>query len=45
MKYEDNVVQLALERKRAALLKTENYDEEEARRKFGERGLIICENC
>jgi mRNA (2'-O-methyladenosine-N6-)-methyltransferase len=30
---------LALERKRAALLKTENYDEEEAKRKFTERGL------
>nr|CAI39087.1 Putative mRNA N6-adenosine-methyltransferase [Paramecium tetraurelia] len=44
LKYEDNVVQLALERKRAALLKTENYDEEEAKRKFTERGLQICEN-
>lgn len=43
LKYEDNVVQLALERKRAALLKTENYDEEEARRKFTERGVQICE--
>ena len=45
LKYEDNVVQLALERKRAALLKTENYDEEEARRKLNERGLVICEYC
>ncbi|KAM3139893.1 hypothetical protein pb186bvf_007924 [Paramecium bursaria] len=45
LKYEDNVVQLALERKRAALLKTENYDEEEARRKLNERGKSICEYC
>ena len=44
--YEENVVQLALERKRIGMLKgSAAFDEEEAKRKFAEKGVQICEFC
>lgn len=42
--YEENMVQLALERKRMVMLKgSAGFDEEEAKRKFAERGIQLCE--
>lgn len=44
--YEENVVQMALERKRVGMMKgSAAFDEEEAKRKFAEKGVQICEFC
>jgi mRNA (2'-O-methyladenosine-N6-)-methyltransferase len=45
LKYEDNIVQLALERNKAGTKGSEYYDEEEAKRKFTEKGISICDHC
>jgi len=38
--YEENVVQMALERKRVCMMKgSAAFDEEEAKRKFAEKGV------